>query len=774
MDADAIGQMDVLVDDVLSFWFDGEHADLMKLKWFPTGEQRRAMDLEITSRYHSLLLRAECGDLDHWADHSPRAAVALIIVLDQFSRHIYRIGEDTNKIPVNDEIALRFAERLHHGESLWVNRTDHDAEDPVVAGAHDGPDHSLHRPTLDSLSPPQFVFSLMPFRHSPTRDRLLQVLEMVSHRVARHQDELALLKRFQRVTVNRLEHLEGASWVGGDEILEKAEIPPSNAALGLNHRVAKTIKAFLDARTPPRVDTRKRTLVATVSLSGGVDSMVLTYVLSLLRDHLPSTYACLRVVAVHIDYGNRPESGAEAQYVEGWCARHRIVFHKKVVTRVKRGVTPRDVYEKVSREIRFQTYSDVLRREVPMDEGHADAVAAADGPVKDDGQRPSSSRVVEAHHVAGWRSVMFGHHQGDLQENVISNMMKGGSLLDLAGMAEQSVISGVTIWRPMLPLTKADIYEFAHEYGVPYFLDSTPKWSTRGKMRNHLQPLLKEMYGTGYVRNLSKLGEESAQAASIIRSMVLEPFWATVRESRVCVWVDCAPYVSQPLFFWKEALRHICHRMLGVEMIREKPIRHHLLVRLRKTRRRKSGFIVLRQKQKSFLDDSVLILFREWVFPPAAYFSVGDPLDTDRPNAFGPWVVRVDSVSMELLRREVDGPIDGEGAEAHSDGGGAASSLSDEQVLSIALARKLDMYQMLSGSFHYYVPVGTRMVVDPRGLKSLKHIDRLVRAQVPLAAPMGDVVERPTKAEHVYRISIDVEHAPHGSTLDEGPPCSPE
>ena len=34
--------------------------------------------------------------------------------------------------------------------------------------------------------------------------------------------------------------------------------------------------------------------------------------------------------------------------------------------------------------------------------------------------------------------VCVGHHEGDLQENVISNMMKGGSLLDLAGMGATS------------------------------------------------------------------------------------------------------------------------------------------------------------------------------------------------------------------------------------------------------------------------------------------------------------------------------------------------
>ena len=45
------------------------------------------------------------------------------------------------------------------------------------------------------------------------------------------------------------------------------------------------------------------------------DSMVLAKLLVKLRDK----HNNFRVVAVHIDYANRPESGAEADYVEAWC-----------------------------------------------------------------------------------------------------------------------------------------------------------------------------------------------------------------------------------------------------------------------------------------------------------------------------------------------------------------------------------------------------------------------------------------------------------------------
>ena len=53
-----------------------------------------------------------------------------------------------------------------------------------------------------------------------------------------------------------------------------------------------------------------------ISLSGGVDSMVICKILSKL-DEINNISA--GVIAIHIDYANREESGQEADYVENYC-----------------------------------------------------------------------------------------------------------------------------------------------------------------------------------------------------------------------------------------------------------------------------------------------------------------------------------------------------------------------------------------------------------------------------------------------------------------------
>ena len=80
-------------EEVLSYWFPEElaDADLETLRrqgkrWMAGGPE---IDREITERFGGLLERARRGELDHWAD-TPRGRLALIIVLDQFSRNVYR------------------------------------------------------------------------------------------------------------------------------------------------------------------------------------------------------------------------------------------------------------------------------------------------------------------------------------------------------------------------------------------------------------------------------------------------------------------------------------------------------------------------------------------------------------------------------------------------------------------------------------------------------------------------------------------------------------
>ena len=98
--------------------------------------------------------------------------------------------------------------------------------------------------------------------------------------------------------------------------------------------------------------------VVVVSLSGGVDSMVLCRVLCAIRARWAAAAdgggRRLLVAAVHIDYANRRESADEALFLQKWCFAMGIDLRVRRVEGLRRGLGDRDLYEQATRAIRFE------------------------------------------------------------------------------------------------------------------------------------------------------------------------------------------------------------------------------------------------------------------------------------------------------------------------------------------------------------------------------------------------------------------------------------
>jgi len=123
---------------VLDFWFGAEHAPefgTLRAEWF---RKDPAFDAAIASRFGALVERALRGELAEWDAH-PAGALARILLLDQFTRNLYR---DTARAFAGDALALKAARTL-------------------VAAGQD-----------TALRPEQRVFAYLPFEHS--EDRAMQ------------------------------------------------------------------------------------------------------------------------------------------------------------------------------------------------------------------------------------------------------------------------------------------------------------------------------------------------------------------------------------------------------------------------------------------------------------------------------------------------------------------------------------------------------------------------------------------------------------------------
>ena len=91
--------------EVLAFWFGGEDEPgygEFREEWFRKDE---AFDREVTDRFGDLYERAAAGDLDGWQEE-PDSCLALVIVLDQFPRNMFR-GD--GKTHATDDKALQTA-----------------------------------------------------------------------------------------------------------------------------------------------------------------------------------------------------------------------------------------------------------------------------------------------------------------------------------------------------------------------------------------------------------------------------------------------------------------------------------------------------------------------------------------------------------------------------------------------------------------------------------------------------------------------------------------
>lgn len=191
-----------------------------------------------------------------------------------------------------------------------------------------------------------------------------------------------------------------------------------------------------------------------ISLSGGVDSMISSWIL---KQILPK----VTIHAIHINYNNRDTTDYECAFLHDWCKLLNIDL-EIVTIPIKREnymKTNRDFYEKETRRIRFEAYK---KYNCP---------------------------------------VVLGHNLDDCVENIISNIASRKNKDNLTGMNPISTIDNVVILRPMLDISKKHIYNYAKTANVPYLHDSTPSWSRRGKLRDIVIPMLTE-HEPGFVSGL--------------------------------------------------------------------------------------------------------------------------------------------------------------------------------------------------------------------------------------------------------------------------------
>ena len=431
-----------VLEDIYTFWFDPTNS---KKVWFNATPE----DDEI--------IRTKFGEILEnppkiTCDTTHNESIGYIILFDQLSRHINR---------GSNEIIEK------HLEKILIFAME------------------FYATNKKKITSKEFPFVLLPLRHTKRYDLFLFVVNETWKKIKESESESETETetdsddyiRFIKATYER--YAISAIDMDFDNVI-------CHEPVFIKNILSENIKKVLDKKSPfgeikISMDIFEKTITKQIlcdlsflnkdktyilSLSGGVDSMVLSYYLKINN---------IKFVAVHISYENRPECLEEIKFLKEWCNILNVKLYYRRIIEINRldsmefGL--RQTYEDYTKEIRFNTYKIV-------------------------------GKIIE-----NTPSVFLGHNKDDRFENILTNIASQSHYDNLSGMETIQEISSIEFIRPFLNTPKKDIYEYAKKDNISHLATSTPDWSQRGKIRDKVKPTLIE-WNPVMIDSLFKLSSE--------------------------------------------------------------------------------------------------------------------------------------------------------------------------------------------------------------------------------------------------------------------------
>lgn len=453
---------------LLSFWFKNEEY------WFNATEEQ---DKIIIEKFYKLLninveIDRECKYFE------PTDYLAWILVYDQLVRHFYR---GCNVPNVYHDIAYDLAQKIMN-EKLDL-----------------------------SLDPEERIFVLLPFRHGTVKDREYSLAKIKEYR--EKDPNNSYYRRFYQANVRDLVKINNENFKESDLIAQNFSPKILDDFSSYKKNWLSGISSYFYTPNKPDFQMNNDNVLLrdmmkkfkslpkkiVISLSGGVDSMVCSYILK---------HMGFDVIAVMIDYNNRDTSEEETNFVRWWCSQIKIKLYIRKITEINRvRDQDREFYEAITKEIRFNCYKQI------------------------------------------GRPVVLGHNKDDSIENIFSNIKKMRSLDNLLGMEPYSIIKEVQIYRPVLSVFKADIYLLANELKIPFLYDSTPKWCERGRYRDQLIPFINN-FDPEILEKLIEYSKNNKELNTTFNEIVKNSYESNIFDGKLVI-----DYNYNGYSFWKTVFK---------------------------------------------------------------------------------------------------------------------------------------------------------------------------------------------------------------------------
>jgi len=292
----------------------------------------------------------------------------------------------------------------------------------------------------------EWIFFMLPFRHTKNPIVINEVMKLIWKEKANDLHN-PLFRRFIKATYERcpMDQMHLTVLYNYECFKCSYKTPPAISIY--DSLIYKTFKNNM-MRVLKHHDLNEPIII---SLSGGVDSMIC----SLLMKYL-GTILNIHWCAVHINYTNRKTHLNEEEFVKKWCQILAIKLYVRRINEINRPMCManelRDTYETYTRNVRYNTYKVIHK----------------------------------------FPTVVMGHNQDDCIENILTNIVQQQKYDCLSGMEEDSYQDGIRFIRPILSVSKSEIYDFAKEFEIDHLPDSTPDWSQRGQIRTQVRPVLEK------------------------------------------------------------------------------------------------------------------------------------------------------------------------------------------------------------------------------------------------------------------------------------------
>lgn len=182
-----------------------------------------------------------------------------------------------------------------------------------------------------------------------------------------------------------------------------------------------------------------------IACSTGVDSMVLL-------DLLMKTIDLNNIVVVNINHQKRLEADTEEEFIKKFSKENHLVCYTKKLPHYEGSN-----FQEWARIQRYEFFYEIAKKE-------------------------------------NIRYILLAHHADDNLETILMRMLRSSSLEGYAGIRKEAKYQDFVIYRPLLEVTKDDIYAYAKINNLTFFEDNSNQEDhyARNRIRHNVIPTLKK------------------------------------------------------------------------------------------------------------------------------------------------------------------------------------------------------------------------------------------------------------------------------------------